>query len=163
MRLATVEQSREIDARSQKVYNLCPDILMESAGGLAAREINQSFLPEISRGLTSIVCGPGHNGGDGLVVARHMHSMGHRDLMVFMSTGGNQTDLLKIQLDRVKRQGIKVIPFTEKLDLLESSTLIIDALFGIGYSRGLNSESQRVVDLINSSKAVVVSLDAPPV
>ena len=44
MRLATTEQSREIEDISQKAYGLTGEILMESAGVLAAREINSSFF-----------------------------------------------------------------------------------------------------------------------
>ncbi|NJL25365.1 MAG: bifunctional ADP-dependent NAD(P)H-hydrate dehydratase/NAD(P)H-hydrate epimerase, partial [Calothrix sp. SM1_5_4] len=88
MRLATVAQAARIDEVSREDYALAGEVLMESAGALAAREAELTFLPELTRGSVAVVCGPGNNGGDALVVARHLHSAGHRDLHVFLTRAG---------------------------------------------------------------------------
>ena len=132
MRLATAEQSAEIDELSHKVYGLTGEILMESAGCMAAREIEQAYFPELKSGPLSIVCGPGNNGGDGLVVARHMHSAQHRDLVVYLlADSHSQSPLNKQQLHRAQLHGVKVINLREhpeKLEQLRSSAVIVDAL-----------------------------------
>lgn len=165
MRLATIEQSREIDQISQKAYGLTGDILMEAAGALAAREINQSFFPELSRGTMAVVCGSGNNGGDGLVVARHMHSMGYRDLVVFtMAPKEQQSPLFELQYQRSIKQGLKIIDLIEmpeKLEQIKSCELVVDAIFGIGLSRKVEGNFQKLFDVINSAKAPCVSLDTP--
>lgn len=165
MRLATVKQSSEIDELSQSVYGLSPEILMESAGALAARELDQAYYPELKGGMTAIMCGPGNNGADGFVVARHLHSTGHRNLTVFLiQSQPSDKSLLSLQLKRAELHGIKVVNLSEnpeKLEQLKSSTLIIDALFGIGLSRNIEGLFLRVVDLINSIKVPTVSLDTP--
>ena len=165
MRLATAEQSRELDEISQKVYGLTGEVLMESAGALAAREINQSFFPELSRGTMGIVCGPGNNGGDGLVVARHMHSMGYRDLIVFtLAPKTGQSPLFELQMQRAEKQGLKIVDLVdspEKLDQIKSCELVVDAIFGIGLSRKVEGDFQKLFDVINSTKAPIVSLDTP--
>src|ERR1700747_3622494 len=107
MRLATVEQAFQIDEISQKVYGSTGEVLMESAGALAAREIDLTFLPELTRGSVAVVAGPGNNGGDSLVVARHMHSSGYRNLSVFIiAPRDSQSALFKIQRERAEMQGI---------------------------------------------------------
>ncbi len=164
MNLATVEQSHAIDLHSQD-YGLGAELLMESAGAVAAREIIRAFSSKLSRGLTSILCGPGNNGGDGCVVACHLFSAGFKRLRVFvLETGKPPSTLLKKQLDRVKRQGLSVTSLSSlKEDCqseLKSSTLIVDALFGTG-SRGCEAEVGCLVDFINSLKTNVVSLDVP--
>jgi ADP-dependent NAD(P)H-hydrate dehydratase / NAD(P)H-hydrate epimerase len=165
MRLATVGQSQEIEELSVKAYGLTAEVLMESAGALAAREIDQSYFPELARGMTAVVCGPGNNGGDGLVVARHLHSMGHRDLMVItLAPEESQSVLFKLQLERVKRQGIRVVHLSEnpeKMEQLRSCELIVDGLFGIGLSRRLEGEFSHLVDVMNSTKTPIVALDCP--
>lgn len=164
MRLATVAEATEIDELSQKVYGLSGEVLMEAAGAMAARELDQAFFPELSRGMTAIVCGPGNNGGDGLVLARHLHSAGHRNLTVFIVTGNNSSDLFQLQLKRAELHGLKLVKLSEspeKLQQLKSSTLVVDALFGIGLSRPIEGEFLAAVDMINSCKVPVVSLDAP--
>ncbi len=165
MRLATVEQSLEVEELSEKVYGLSSEVLMEAAGALAAREIDQSFFPEIKRGRTAVVVGPGNNGGDGLVVARHLHSAGHRNLVVFYyAPQDKRSALFVLQLKRLELQGIKLIDLEqnpEKLEHIRTSTLVIDALFGIGLSRKIEGEFLHIVDMINSTRVPVVSLDAP--
>ncbi|MCB9026517.1 MAG: NAD(P)H-hydrate dehydratase [Bdellovibrionaceae bacterium] len=165
MRLATSDQSREIDEISQKAYGLTGDILMESAGALAAREIYQSFFPELSRGTMGVICGPGNNGGDGLVVARHMHSMGYRDLLVFLVAPKEQySSLFELQYQRSIKQGLKIIDLvvsSEKIDQIKSCELVVDAIFGIGLSKKVEGLFQKTFDIINSIKAPVVSLDTP--
>ncbi|MGE0764071.1 MAG: NAD(P)H-hydrate dehydratase [Bdellovibrionales bacterium] len=163
MRLSTVGQAREIEDLSQKAYGLNGEALMEAAGAVAAREIDQAFFPELARGMTAVVCGSGNNGGDGLVVARHLHSAGHRDLIVF-TIGQNPTELFELQIDRVKRQGIRVVNLNEtpdKMEQLRSSALIVDAIFGIGLSRPLEGEYVRLVDVMNSAKKPIAALDIP--
>lgn len=165
MRLATVSQSREIDSLSHSVYGVSGEVLMEAAGALAAREVDQSYYPEISRGLTSIVCGPGNNGGDGLVLARHLHSAGHRNIVIFLvAPEDKRSDLFKLQCERSELHGLRVvdcIASPDKAEQIRSSTLIVDALLGIGLDRKLEGEFLKIAELINSVKVPVVALDCP--
>ncbi len=165
MRIATVEQSRQIDQTSQTEYSLSGEILMESAGALAAREIEQAFFPELKRGLIGIVCGPGNNGGDGLVVARHLHSSGYRDLVIFLAAPRkSRSDLFSLQVDRCDRQGLRIIDVFEtpdRLERLRSCVLVVDALFGIGFRADMDSQFARVIEMTNTAQCPVVSLDTP--
>ena len=165
MRLATVEQAFQIDEISQAVYGLTGEVLMESAGALAAREIDLTFLPELTRGHVAIVAGPGNNGGDALVVARHLHSSGYRDLSVFLIAPKEaQSPLFKVQRQRTELQGIRIVDLTEipdRVDQLKSAELIVDGIFGIGLKKPIAEPYLRVIETINSSKARTVSLDTP--
>lgn len=165
MRLATCSQCKEVDELSVKVYGLTGDILMESAGTLAAREIQLSYFPELSASHTAILCGPGNNGGDGLVVARHLHSMGFRDITVFLLAPlKSQTDLFKIQLKRCELHGIRIVDGSrsmKKLEAIRSSKLIVDALLGSGLDGGLRGDFMGAAELVNSIKVPVLSLDVP--
>lgn len=165
MRLASVEQATQIDEMSQAVYGLTGEVLMESAGALAAREIDLTFLPELTRGNVAVVAGPGNNGGDALVVARHLHSSGYRDLSVFLiAPPERQSNLFKLQKQRVELQGIRIIDLLEipdRVDQLNSAELIVDGIFGIGLKKPIEEPYLRVVEAMNSSRAPKVALDAP--
>lgn len=165
MRLATLAQSRELDELSQTVYGLSGELLMESAGALAAREIDQAYFPEIQRGSIGVICGPGNNGGDGLVVARHLHSAGHRQLVVYvMAPQKQRSSLFEQQLRRIQSHGIRIVDLVEKpekMDAIRSSTLLVDGVFGIGLSRPVEGEFQRLIELMNSVRVPIVSLDCP--
>lgn len=166
MRLGTVSQCQQIDKISHTDYDLSGELLMEAAGAIAAREIEQSFFPELNKGHVSIICGPGNNGGDGAVIARHLHAAGFRNLNVFVC--GKESiwsPLLKAQVARLERQRIKVIRTAEQLNeaasAIHSSALLIDALFGIGLARPISGDYARLIDSINSTSAPAVSIDAP--
>ncbi len=165
MRLASREQSKKIDELSQKEFHLPSEVLMEAAGVSAAREIEQAFFPEMNRGRVSIVCVPGNNGGDGLVIARHLHSAGYRDLAIFLlSPKKSQTPLFQEQLVRLQLQGINVTDVLEEpnaFEKIKSSNLVIDALFGIGLNQKVTAEFAQAIQLMNQVKVPVVSLDAP--
>jgi len=165
MRLATVDQAKQIDETSQKSYGLTAEILMESAGVAAAREIDLAFLPELARGGVTIVCGPGNNGGDGLAVARHLHSAGHRDLKVFLiAPEERRSALFRVQLRRAQLQGLRLIDLSaapERTAHIRDSQLIIDAVFGIGLSRPVEEPYLPVIEAMNAARAAKVSLDTP--
>ena len=165
MRLATVSQSRRIDELAQSDYALPGDVLMEAAGSLAAREIVLSYIPEMKRGRIAIVCGPGNNGGDGLVVARHLHSSGHQGVGVYLvAPEAKRSALFRAQLDRCLRQGISVADLAMNpaaLEAVASSALIVDALFGTGLTKEIEAPYRAVVAALNAGKAPVVSLDVP--
>ncbi len=165
MRLATVEQAQQIDEMSRTVYGLSADILMESAGALAAREIDLSYLPELTKGGVAVVCGPGNNGGDGLVVACHLHSAGHRDLNVFLiAPKDNQSPLFRQQLKRAELQGLRLIDLTqipERVDQIKSASLVIDAIFGIGLKRKIEEPFLKVIETLNAAKSPKIAIDTP--
>jgi ADP-dependent NAD(P)H-hydrate dehydratase / NAD(P)H-hydrate epimerase len=165
VRLATCAQMKEIDALSVSAYGLSGDVLMEAAGTLAAREIQLLFFPELGRGHVAVVCGPGNNGGDGLVVARHLHSQGFRNLTIYtLAPEQQQSDLFKVQLRRAELCGLRVEPLYRnmaKAEALKGATLIVDALFGVGLQRNLTGDQLQLVEMMNSAKAPKVALDIP--
>lgn len=165
MRLATAEQAAEIDEVSRTVYGLSDEVLMESAGALAAREIELSYLPELTKGMLAIVAGPGNNGGDALVVARHLHSAGHRDLQIFLIAPRDaQSPLFRQQLQRAELQGLRLVDLTkvpERADQIRSAALIVDGVFGIGLKRKIEEPFLKVIEAINGAQAPTVSIDTP--
>lgn len=165
MRLATREQAYRIDQISQEEYGLSAEVLMEAAGTAAAREIDQTFLPELARGNIGIVSGTGNNGADGLVVARHLHSLGHRDLAVFLvGPREARSSLVELQLQRAKLHGLRIVDLNstpEKEEQIKECGLIVDAVFGIGLKRAVEAPFLSVIEAMNAAKAPKVSLDAP--
>ncbi len=169
MRLATVEQSREIDRLAQERYALPGDVLMEAAGTAAAREIEQAFLPELLKGATVIVCGPGNNGGDGLVVARHLHASGYKGVRVCsVAPGKGRSELFGVQLERCLKLGLAHVDLVEEPSRaaeLKGAGLLVDAIFGIGGRAGKRAGAEAlfslVIETMNAAEAPVVSLDAP--
>ncbi len=112
-----------------------------------------------------VFCGPGNNGGDGLVVARLLGQLGSVKVSVILATEeGNTTPDFETNLARIKEDEELEVTLYEgitQLPEISDETLIIDALFGIGLSRELKGYFADIANFINRQEAFVVSVDAP--
>ncbi len=129
--------------------------LMEKAGLAAAtlaRELVDDGLPVL------ILAGPGNNGGDALVTARHLKHAWHRVNVVF--TG--QADKLPADA-RAAFDAWLACGGTTLTDIPPASDygLIIDGLFGIGLTRDLDPRHAALVAAANAMTAPILALDVP--
>ncbi|KAF7158212.1 hypothetical protein CNMCM6106_004578 [Aspergillus hiratsukae] len=91
-----------------------------------------------------VVCGPGNNGGDGLVAARHLAQYGYAP------------SRLKTQL---RNLSVPFVPdFTEAL---KSADFLVDAIFGFSFGGPLRDPFPSIISQIESSSVPVLSVDAP--
>ncbi len=105
-----------------------------------------------------VACGPGNNGGDGYVLARHAQVSG-RDAHVLRLPGHvPATPLAKRACDEYLASGGSIV---DSLDALADVDLIVDALFGIGLSRAPDAATSALIDAINAQSAPVLALDVP--
>ncbi len=130
--------------------------LMERAG-LAAAELARKLLPD---GATNIlvIAGPGNNGGDAFVVARHLLQWWFKVDVIFI---GNEKKLPADAANAYKK--FKEASGTTQKEITQNKyyDLIIDGLFGIGLSRDVASEYVKLFNIINELHANVLSLDIP--
>ncbi|MBU1782488.1 NAD(P)H-hydrate epimerase, partial [bacterium] len=71
MKVANVNQMYEIDKMATEKYFMPSIILMENAGIKSIESLHQLF-PDLKFKKVAVFVGPGNNGGDGLVIARHL-------------------------------------------------------------------------------------------
>ncbi len=127
--------------------------LMEKAGRAVADEVFRRF-PDARR--IAILCGPGNNGGDGFVAARHLLEKGYA---VRLGFGGDIERLPKDAAAMAKLWTGETEPLTEAL--LAGTDVVIDALFGAGLSRSLTGETAALIDALNRSRLPVIAVDVP--
>ena len=135
------------------------DQLMENAGSSAARDLMQR-LPQAGRAL--IVCGKGNNGGDGLVMARYMQAQGwHIDIL--FSLGENLSPLAQTNRERLNGlPHIELISVQELAGRLKKGyDIIIEGIFGTGFSGALPTEIAALCSQLNHSNGLKVALDIP--
>lgn len=163
MRLARREEMREIDLRCSRDFGVPEDQLMERAGQLMADKILE--LPGLSKGdRIGLFCGPGNNGGDGLVVARKLFDFGFKNIDVWKLKSSRYSVLFELNLRRLKDIKVSVSEWdpSEKLAFdFNKYQLFVDALFGTGLDRSLDSDLVKFVEKLNKQKVSVVSLDVP--
>ncbi|SBS96922.1 pyridoxal 5'-phosphate synthase, putative [Plasmodium ovale curtisi] len=131
--------------------------LMELAGLSISHIIFKEYnLTKFKKIL--ICCGPGNNGGDGLVAARHLKSFGY-DVTVTYPKENNKL-LFKRLLQLLLHYKISVLKFItpEKMDEYD---LIVDALFGFSFRGEPRKPFDELIRMMNSSKKPIVSVDVP--
>eukprot|EP01100_Stratorugosa_tubuloviscum_P014884 TRINITY_DN821_c0_g6_i1.p1 TRINITY_DN821_c0_g6~~TRINITY_DN821_c0_g6_i1.p1 ORF type:complete len:232 (-),score=86.70 TRINITY_DN821_c0_g6_i1:107-802(-) len=129
--------------------------LMELAGLSVACAVNQIYSPAQQPNVL-IVCGPGNNGGDGLVVARHLFHFGF-NIYIFYPKQPQKQHLLNL----VKQCNTLNIQFINELVSLESYQLIIDAIFGFSFNGSIRAPFDTILQIIAQSKLPIVSVDIP--
>lgn len=131
--------------------------LMENAGRSVA-DVAVKMASELHRPNARIVvlCGPGNNGGDGFVAARHLRDRGF-DVRVFLL--GERTALKGDAAEMARRWPLPLRPAS--VDVLQSMNIVIDGLFGAGLSRPLEGVAAELVKSVNASGIPVIAIDVP--
>lgn len=140
------------------------DGLMEAAGRAAAR----SLLPMLpcAQAPVLILCGKGNNGGDGLVVARKFANAGVPVTVAFLM-GERLSPLAQKNLEALRDEPkVRILqgaglPYQEKRELCGSAAMIIDGVFGTGFSGKLPEDCGQWMEAANRSEAVRAALDIP--
>lgn len=133
-----------------------PPALMERAG-LAAAGLGRELLGN-SGGRVLLFAGPGNNGGDALVMARHLRSSGCEPSVLFTGSGQKPSPEARAALEAWTGAGGT---FLEDLPAGREWDLVVDGLFGIGLERPLEGRYAELVNWINASRAPVLALDIP--
>jgi hydroxyethylthiazole kinase-like uncharacterized protein yjeF len=162
MKVARVDEMRALDRRATEEFGISRDLLMENAGQAVYFVISQEL--GIRDNKFVVFCGGGNNGGDGLVVARKIHSSGG-EVKVFLLDDEHRfggaarrnfeiVARLPIEISRISSID-SVIP-----ELLDCDA-VVDAVFGTGLVRQVSGIYKEVIQLINGSQSTVFSVDIP--
>jgi NAD(P)H-hydrate epimerase len=168
MRNLSREEMRELDRRAIEDYGIPGLILMENAGRGAA-DVACGLLGGTARAAVVIVCGKGNNGGDGFVVARHLHNRGHLPLTFYL---GRLDDIPEwtdphVNAGIVRRMGLPLVELTDEGGLpgleeaLKGADLAVDAIFGTGLSGFVRGLAGQVIEALNCAGKPVLAIDIP--
>ncbi len=157
------EEVRGIDARALDEFKMPTVVLMENAGRGAAAWL----LDRIERGRVVIACGPGNNGGDGGVVARHLDAWGFDVRLAWFCDPARLKGDAAIQRDILERSGIAAVIVPEdappeSIDALwDGADWLVDGLLGTGLARPVEGLLARAIASMNRSKVPILALDLP--
>jgi NAD(P)H-hydrate epimerase len=177
LRALSRREVRELDARAADELALPTLILMENAGRGAAAWLAEltgagSLSPDSPLPRVLILCGPGNNGGDGGVVARHLDAWGYPVRIVWFT----RRELLRgdalAQWDILERAGVDqqawhdvhaaADPTPEELDsLIAGADWLVDGLLGTGLTRPVEGILRTVIEAMNRSGKPILALDLP--
>jgi len=127
--------------------------LMENAGRAVAEDVARRF-PDA--GMVAVLCGPGNNGGDGFVAARHLLERGYK---VRLGFNGDPERLPPDAAANARRYPGPREPLSAAL--LAGIDVVVDALFGAGLARPIEGAYAAMIEAINASGLPVVAVDVP--
>ena len=159
MHIVTVAEMRELETRADHEYGLTSHILMENAGKSAAdilvAHINRPR--SVAEPEFLILVGPGNNGGDGLVMARHLRKWG----------GKVSLYRWKEQILTIDEEDVPENDTQEKLEeKLQRASYVLDALLGTGVSRPLPESMRNLLGRVRQEREKrdtlrVIGIDLP--
>lgn len=167
----TVAQIRAVDAIAVRDFGMNSLVLMENAGRGCADWIDTKL--NRSSGVV-VLCGPGNNGGDGLVISRHLHAMGHRLSLWMVAEHGKLSQDAEANLKIVEHTKIHIGWIGDWLSPPEldqawnqlrsdcaNSHMVIDALLGTGATGRPRPLMADILRLANASILQRVAIDIP--
>lgn len=149
----TAEQMAKVDEIAMQEFGINLLQMMELAGYQLA-QLSTNYLDSNSKVL--ILVGAGHNGGGGLVAAKHLYNWGFSSSVYLISPEIKPISLH--QLDILSKTSINIL--REEPSFAEFD-LVIDAILGYNIQGNVNEDIQEIVQTINSSGIKIVSLDIP--
>lgn len=126
--------------------------LMEAAGRAVAVETARRWSPR----PVLVLCGPGNNGGDGFVAARHLAAMGWPVTLALL---GTRERLKGDAAVHAGRWDGPVLPL--EATPLDGPALVVDALFGAGLQRPVEGAAAALLDAVAARGVPVVAVDVP--
>ncbi|MEO1653110.1 MAG: NAD(P)H-hydrate dehydratase [Bacteroidota bacterium] len=157
MKIFDTAAIRELDAVTIAREQIPSTLLMERASQAFVERFTELYDAEHP---VFIFCGPGNNGGDGLVISRLLFQKGYRvDAWVLYKEGPASKDFSVNYLRLKPCLATKEFRTMADFPLLPENAVIIDALFGSGLSRPLEGLAAELVERINLSGLPVISVD----
>jgi len=162
--VVTSLRMKELDQKTCDIKNISPYNLMKIAG----LEIYQYLKSKIKKhNKITIISGIGNNGGDSLVLAKHLFNNGYKIDVFIVGDLKNQSIENKEAYLNLIELGLNIKSLVDNTNLdifnkgLSSTDIIIDGIFGIGLVRVVKGIFKEVINLINNSKKHIYSIDIP--
>ena len=110
-----------------------------------------------------LFCGIGNNGGDGLVLARHLQDHGYNIEVFVVNYSEHRSKDFLINLDRLKEKGVWPDFLSEQSEFpsIGKEDIVVDAIFGIGLNRVPDDWVIGLMEHLNNSNAFILAIDMP--
>src|SRR3990172_11965365 len=152
MKLVTVAEMQEAEKRSG-----VPVLQLMENAGLAVAQEAWLLLGELAERRIVVLAGPGNNGGDGLVAARHLKEWGAEVSVYLLKARGEDDTVFAAVVERevpiaVADEDAKSA-FARLEEMLAGADLVIDALLGTGAAPPIQGNAAAVLDRLRSARS----------
>jgi len=169
MRLLTAAEMRELDRATIEGGHATGEALMERAGAGVAEAMERRYGPALALRVV-VLCGPGNNGGDGFVAARHLRARGAEIQVALIGERERVRGAALFHLERLEREGTAVTAVAAEEALLRMLSahrrwdFALDALLGTGSRGGLEgliAAAAHALRDLDDAGTRVVAVDLP--
>ncbi len=166
MYVLSVKASRDVDSIAMNDFSFPSELLMENAGRSVAEAIEE-FFGSVEGQIITIVSGKGNNGGDGVVVARHLYNRGAIVYLILLTSPSKLKGDPKINYRILKNYNVEIFLVKDEKswrkyrDLIHESDIIVDAIFGTGFKGEVKGFYKSIISDINAMAKNIVSIDIP--
>ena len=149
-KIYSVEEVQTIEKKEfKKLRNSY--VLMKRAGSNCAKKIYKSKL----NSKFIVLCGPGNNGGDGLVISQVLKKLNQNVILYCPESMAYKGDAkIAYKKNRLTKNNYNDLN-------IPKNSVIIDCLFGIGLNRKVKGMYKNIIKKVNNSKQHVISIDIP--
>ena len=157
---------KEWDSKTIEQMGVPSLVLMERAALAVCNRIRHAYPNHVNIG---IFAGPGNNGGDGIAIARILHTKGYSVRAIVLGDSKKFSPQLRQELEIAGNYGVDVIypwniddiSIKELSRLFADCDMLIDSMFGIGLTRGLKGDYAIAAEYVNQSGKTVIAVDIP--
>lgn len=155
----TADAARAAEERAVAERDMTLAGLMERAGAAVAAEV----VERVGDGAVAVVCGGGNNGGDGWTAARVLHDAGRDVTVITAEPADALSDIAGDAARSATGAGVAVIEVDGPLgsEAFEGYAVVVDALFGIGFTGEVRPPFDSWIAAMNASGAAIIAVDVP--
>merc|ERR1719419_1283865 len=157
------EEAQHIDEELFSEYGFSVDQLMELAGLSCATAVTRGYpLSSLVKAKPSllVICGPGNNGGDGLVCARHLKLFGYEPTILYPKRPNKPLfQGLTTQCQKMEIPFLTEMPEAKLID--EAYNLVIDAIFGFSFKGAVREPFGSILNVLKKTTVPLASIDIP--
>jgi NAD(P)H-hydrate epimerase len=159
MKLLSQQEAAAVDQDLMEAPGFSIDQLMELAGLSVAAAVRDAFPPSTHKRVLC-VCGPGNNGGDGLVAARHLVQFGYEATVVYPKRPNKPLFVnLAAQMEMMRIPLLDALPASDALSA--SHDVVLDAIFGFSFAGDVRAPFDTILPALRASSLPLVSVDIP--
>lgn len=157
---------RQVDQIAIERYGMSGLVLMENAGRGAAERIADLLLsrPDGNTLPVHILCGPGNNGGDGYVIARHLEIMGFAVAILSLVPVERLTGDAKVNAEIARKSEIPITVVTSLAELaskIQDKQTVVDCMLGTGAAGDPGGIFADAIEIANEKSGPRVAIDLP--
>lgn len=167
MRIVDTAEMRELEQTAKNKFHYDERLIIENVGVKGSAILYNEVLSNLDLPEVIFLIGAGNNGADGVAIARHLTTMGHRVRAFTLFPADEMKDELTYQLNMAKSFGVainhieEVIQLEEYFNQFSGNLVIVDAIFGTGVQMPLPNFYYDIIKLVNEKANFVVAIDLP--